>query len=47
MFLEVADDNAAAIALYEGAGFAESGGAPGYYADAAGDADALVMRRDL
>ncbi|HEX5378086.1 MAG TPA: GNAT family N-acetyltransferase [Phenylobacterium sp.] len=48
MFLEVATDNAAALALYEAAGFARAGLRRGYYdrgADAA--ADAVVMRRDL
>ncbi len=47
MFLEVARTNAAAIALYETAGFRRVGERPGYYADAPGDADALVLRRDL
>jgi ribosomal-protein-alanine N-acetyltransferase len=48
MFLEVATDNAAALALYEKAGFVRAGLRRGYYrrgADAA--ADAVVMRRDL
>ena len=51
MFLEVADNNAPAIALYEAAGFEPVGRRPGYYADAgpARDAprDAVVMRRRL
>ena len=48
MFLEVATDNAAAIALYEAAGYAAVGRRAGYYARPAGaGADALVMRRAL
>lgn len=48
MFLEVACDNAPAIALYAGAGFADVGRRPGYYDRGGGErADALVMRRDL
>jgi ribosomal-protein-alanine N-acetyltransferase len=48
MFLEVAHDNDAAIALYRIAGFAEVGRRPGYYDRGRGErADALVMRRDL
>lgn len=48
LFLEVALDNAAAIALYERAGFSQVGRRPGYYGRADGErADALVMRRDL
>jgi ribosomal-protein-alanine N-acetyltransferase len=48
LFLEVAEDNPAAIALYAGAGFAEVGRRRGYYArKAAAPVDALVMRRDL
>jgi len=31
MFLEVAEDNAAALALYRALGFAEAGRRPGYY----------------
>ncbi len=48
LFLEVADDNAAAIALYRGAGFVEAGRRAGYYRrpDAPPGA-ALVLRRDL
>jgi ribosomal-protein-alanine N-acetyltransferase len=48
MFLEVAADNAAAIALYEAAGFALAGRRRAYY-DRAGDAamDALVLRKAL
>jgi ribosomal-protein-alanine N-acetyltransferase len=47
MFLEVAADNVAAIALYSGAGFVQVGVRPGYYRSAVGPFDALVMRRDL
>lgn len=48
LFLEVAVDNAAAIALYEGLGFARAGRRKGYYArDAEGAVDALVLRLDL
>ncbi len=44
MFLEVAEGNAAARALYAAAGFAEVGRRRRYYADGG---DALVLRRDL
>lgn len=44
MFLEVAADNAAALALYAREGFVEVGRRRRYYADGA---DALVLRRDL
>jgi ribosomal-protein-alanine N-acetyltransferase len=48
MFLEVAVDNAPAIALYEAAGFAAVGRRPGYYdRGAAGRVDALILRLDL
>ena len=43
-FLEVAEDNAAAIALYQSTGFHPAGRRPGYYG---GTTDALVMRRRL
>ncbi len=47
-FLEVAADNAAAQALYAGAGFAPAGRRPGYYRGAGGAAvDALVLARGL
>jgi ribosomal-protein-alanine N-acetyltransferase len=47
-FLEVAADNAAAIALYEGAGFAKSGRRKGYFQTPDGTRiDALVMTRLL
>lgn len=46
MFLEVAQDNAAAIALYKSAGFAEVGRRKGYYVrDGGAPVDAIVMRR--
>ncbi len=44
MFLEVAEGNAAARALYAAAGFAEVGRRRRYYPDGG---DALVLRRDL
>ena len=48
MFLEVAADNAGAIALYEKAGFETVGRRAGYYGRAgAPSVDALVMRRAL
>ena len=47
-FLEVAADNAAAIALYHAAGFAVAGRRRGYYRFADGSAvDALVMAKSL
>lgn len=47
-FLEVAADNAAAIALYRSAGFAEAGRRRGYYRIAgAAPVDALVMAKSL
>ena len=47
LFLEVAQDNPAAQALYRSLGFAEAGRRAGYYARAEGRIDALVMRLDL
>lgn len=48
MFLEVADDNVAAIGLYEAAGFDRAGLRRGYYdRGPQGYVDALVMRLDL
>lgn len=48
MFLEVADDNKSAIALYRGFGFADVGTRKGYYPRPDGSAaTALVMRADL
>lgn len=48
VFLEVAEDNAAARALYQKAGFAEAGRRPGYYAGANGRRrDALLLVLNL
>ena len=48
LFLEVAEDNAAARALYARTDFVEAGRRVGYYARADGPAtDALVLVRDL
>lgn len=47
MFLEVAEDNLAALALYAGAGFVDVGRRTAYYARPAGAVAARVMRRDL
>lgn len=48
VFLEVAADNPAAIALYEALGFERIGLRPGYYARRGGSpVDALVYRRSL
>ena len=48
LFLEVAEDNAAARALYATAGFAEAGRRRGYYAAAdGGRRDALLLALDL
>ncbi len=47
MFLEVSDQNAAAVALYDGAGFARAGLRRGYYASLSPPQDALVMRLAL
>lgn len=50
-FLEVAADNAAALALYRGRGFVEIGRRKGYYPSNDGRSatprDALTMRRDI
>ena len=47
-FLEVAADNAAAIALYHGTGYSEAGRRPGYYRRGNGpSADAILMRKPL
>ncbi len=45
--LEVAVDNAAALALYRQGGFAESGRRPGYYHHDGKPVDALLMSRRL
>ena len=48
MFLEVSEENAAAIKLYQREGFATISTRKGYYAKADGSqATALVMARDL
>jgi ribosomal-protein-alanine N-acetyltransferase len=48
VFLEVAEDNAAARALYARAGFVEAGRRPGYYAGADGERrDALLLALKL
>lgn len=47
LFLEVATDNAAALALYRGAGFREVGRRKGYYKVGAAMVDAIVMKREL
>lgn len=46
-FLEVAEDNKAAIALYQATHFIWAGRRPGYYQGPDGATDALVMRRRL
>jgi ribosomal-protein-alanine N-acetyltransferase len=48
LFLEVADDNAAALGLYARAGFAKAGRRPGYYARSdGGRQDALILTLNL
>lgn len=48
MWLEVAIDNAPALAVYSRAGFAEAGRRPRYYRRSAGETvDALLLRRAL
>lgn len=48
LFLEVAEDNAPALALYRAAGFVEVGRRRGYYRRAhTPPMDALVLKRDL
>ena len=47
LFLEVAADNDAALALYRAAGFAQIGQRPDYYHRPDGDMAALVMARDM
>ena len=47
LFLEVAEDNAAALALYRAAGFTDAGRRRSYYERRGGAADAIVMRRAL
>jgi ribosomal-protein-alanine N-acetyltransferase len=47
LFLEVAEDNSAALRLYTRLGFDAVGRRPAYYQRASGDIAALVMRLDL
>jgi ribosomal-protein-alanine N-acetyltransferase len=47
MHLEVAEDNAAARALYAKLGYEEAGRRHAYYAGEGGSVDAIVMRRNL
>jgi ribosomal-protein-alanine N-acetyltransferase len=47
VFLEVAEDNAAACQLYQNAGFVEVGRRKAYYARPGEAATALVLRRGL
>lgn len=46
-FLEVAADNAAALGLYQSAGWRETGRRRGYYSRTSGAVDALIMAKDL
>lgn len=47
MFLEVAEDNVAALGLYAALGFGEVGRRKGYYKRSGLPVDALLMRRTL
>ncbi len=47
MFLEVAEDNSAAIRLYEGSGYVRFGRRPAYYRRKIGRVAALTYRKDL
>jgi ribosomal-protein-alanine N-acetyltransferase len=47
LLLEVAEDNAAALALYESAGFARVGRRPGYYRHGPRLTAALIMARPV
>jgi ribosomal-protein-alanine N-acetyltransferase len=47
MHLEVAEDNAAARALYVKLGYEEAGRRHAYYGGEGGPVDAIVMRRTL
>lgn len=47
LFLEVALDNAAALALYRGLGFRSVGLRPGYYQRSSGAIDAKILRLQL
>ncbi len=47
LYLDVAEDNAAALALYRSAGFAEATRRSNYYVRQGGPADAIVMVKSL
>jgi ribosomal-protein-alanine N-acetyltransferase len=47
MFLEVAEDNSAALSLYYDCGFTPQGRRKSYYERKSGAADALLLRADL
>ncbi len=47
LFLEVAADNIAALACYQGRGFVSCGKRPGYYKRLSGPVDAHILARDL
>lgn len=47
LFLEVAADNTAALALYEGCGFSPVGRRRNYYRRESGAVDAVILRRAL
>lgn len=47
LFLEVAADNAPALAFYMGRGFAQRGRRPGYYRTESGAVDAHILALDL
>jgi ribosomal-protein-alanine N-acetyltransferase len=47
LWLEVAETNTAARALYKACGFTEAGRRAGYYAEEGAPVDALVLRRAL
>jgi ribosomal-protein-alanine N-acetyltransferase len=47
LFLEVAEDNEPALALYKGLGFGEVGRRPAYYARPAGPVGGLIMALSL
>jgi ribosomal-protein-alanine N-acetyltransferase len=48
LFLEVATDNEAAVALYKSLGFKKAGTRKGYYQRAGGEnADAVILALDL
>ena len=47
LFLEVAADNTAALALYEGCGFSSVGRRRNYYRRESGPVDAVILRRSL